>query len=182
MKVSEVSKRYAKALLAAAKEKGNQVLVNGELEIVVKSIQADSTVKSFFENPTISTEQKVNALKKALETQKVSQELTNALVLLADKSRLNILPELAVAYRDLLDLENGVTRGVVKSATPLSDEAKAQLEQKITKVLNKKLVLSYEQDPKVLGGVIASVGGWTFDDTVNTHLKKLNEELNRRAN
>jgi F-type H+-transporting ATPase subunit delta len=81
-----------------------------------------------------------------------------------------------------MDIEEGVTRGVVRSAQALNDDAKKEIENKINKVLNKKIVLTYEQDPKLLGGVVAQVGGWTFDDSLDTHLKKLNEELNRRAN
>lgn len=182
MKVSEVSKRYAKALFAAAKENNSQAALGAELEQVAKSMTSDSAINNFFLNPTVSTEQKLSVLKKTFEIQKSSPALLNAMVLLAEKSRLGVLPEIVIAYRDLLDIESGVTRGTVKSATPLSDEAKKQLEDKITKVLNKKLVLTYEQDPSILGGIVASVGGWTFDDSVNTHLKKLNEELNRRAN
>jgi F-type H+-transporting ATPase subunit delta len=48
--------------------------------------------------------------------------------------------------------------------------------------LNKKIILTYKEDPTLLGGVVAQVGGWTFDDSIETHLIKMNEELNRRAN
>ena len=74
-----------------------------------------------------------------------------------------------------------MTRGTVKSAKPLSEDAKKDLESRINKILNKKIILTYKEESTLLGGVVAQVGGWTFDDSIETHLTKLNEDLNRRA-
>lgn len=182
MRVTEVAKRYAKALLAAAKQAGAHNQVYAELEQIVKGFNADLGVKSYFSNPTISAEQKVSVLNAALKGQQVSETILSTLKVLGENDRLELIEQVLVAYREMLDLEEGITRGVVKSAQPLSAAAQKEVEQKIAKVLNKKIVLTYEQDPKLLGGVVAQVGGWTLDDSLDTHLKKLNEELNRRAN
>lgn len=182
MKIREVSKRYAKALLALTKQKGAQQKTMQELSVVAQAFEGDATVKAFFANPTISSEQKVSAIKSALAGKALSEEVVNTLQLLADKGRLDSLPEMVEAFGQALDDEEGVTRGTVRSAKPLSQESQKELENKIQKVLNKKIILTYQEDAKILGGVIAQVGGWTFDDSIETHLKKLNEELNRRAN
>lgn len=182
MRVSEVSKRYAKALLAVTKQKGEHSKALVELQALAQALFSDSTVKNYFSNPMISSDKKVAALKAALAGRGASEEVLNTLILLGEKNRLNILDQVALAFQELLDTEEGLTRGVVRSAQPLSADAQKEVEQKINKILNKKIVLTYEQDPKLLGGVIAQVGGWTFDDSIDTHLKKLNEELNRRAN
>lgn len=182
MRVSEISKRYAKALLAVTKQKGVHTKAFAELQVVGKIFSADAVVKSYFENPVISPDQKATAVKAALAEKGVSEEVVNALTLLAEKNRMAILDQVVQAFQDLLDVEQGVTRGMVRSAQPLSTDAKTTIEAKINKILNKKIVLTYEQDPKLLGGVVAQVGGWTFDDSIDTHIKKLNEELNRRAN
>lgn len=182
MRVAEVAKRYAKALLAAAKQAGNHGNVYAELSEIVKGFNVDVGVKAYFSNPTISADQKKAVLTAALQGHKVSETVVNALNVLGENDRLELMEQVLVAYREMLDLEEGITRGVVKSAQPLSADAQKEIEQKIAKVLNKKIVLTYEQDPKILGGVVAQVGGWTLDDSIDTHLKKLNEELNRRAN
>lgn len=178
MVTSEVSKRYAKALLAVTKQKGVHAKAFADLQAVAGGFK---TERGYFENPMVSPEQKVTAVKAAL-TGKVSEEVLNTILLLAEKGRLSVLDEVAQAFQDFLDIEEGITRGVVRSAQALSADGQKEIEQKISKVLNKKIVLTYEQDPKLLGGVVAQVGGWTFDDSIDTHLKKLNEELNRRAN
>ncbi|WII73031.1 ATP synthase F1 subunit delta [Bdellovibrio sp. 22V] len=181
MRVSEVARRYAKALLAVTKQQGTFKQAFAELQALAQAFKADASVKTYFANPMVSSDQKVAAVKAALN-KGVSQEVLNTLVLLGEKNRLDILDQVVEAFQQMLDIEEGVTRGVVRSAQPLSADAQKEIEQKINKVLNKKIVLTYEQDPKLLGGVVAQVGGWTFDDSIDTHLKKLNEELNRRAN
>lgn len=182
MQVSEVSKRYAKALLAVTKQKGSHSKAFAELQVLSKAFTEDATTKAYFANPMISSAQKIAVIKAATEGKGISEDVVSALNVLGEKGRLEILDQVALAFQGFLDIEEGVTRGVVRSAQPLSAEAQNEIEQKINKVLNKKIVLTYEQDPKLLGGVVAHVGGWTFDDTIDTHLKKLNEELNRRAN
>ena len=182
MRVSEVSQRYAKALLEVTKAKGTQAKAFAELQVLGQSFTQDASVKAYFENPLVPSEQKVAAVKAALNGKNVSEDVVSTVILLAEKKRLSSLSDVVIAYQGLMDLENGVTRGSVRSAQPLADDAKKDIEAKIAKVLNKKIILTYSQDPKLLGGVIAQVDGWTFDDSVETHLKKLNEELNRRAN
>lgn len=182
MRVTEVARRYAKALLAVTKQKGTHAKALTELSAVATALNGDAAIKAFFGNPTISSEQKAQALKSAFAGKGVSEEVLNTLVLLAEKNRSEIVDQVALAFQDLLDVEDGVTRGVVRSAQPLSADAQKTLETKISGVLKKKIVLTFEQDAKLLGGVVAHVGGWTFDDSIDAHLNKLNEELNRRAN
>ena len=182
MKVNEVSKRYAKALLAVVKQKGIHTKAYSELQAVAESFEKDAAINAYFQNPMISATQKVAAVKAAFAGKGLSEEVFNTLVLLAEKNRIHLLPEVAQAFQDFLDIEEGITRGTVRSAQPLTADAQKELEAKVSKILNKKIVLTYQQDPKLLGGAVATVGGWTFDDSIETHLTKLNEELNRRAN
>ena len=182
MKANEISKRYAKALLAVTKQKGVHAKAYADLQAVADSFQKEPSISAYLENPMISAGQKANAVKTALSGKGLSEEVLNTLVLMAEKNRIQFLPEVAFAFQGFLDLEDGITRGVVRSAQPLAADVQKELEGKISKVLNKKIVLTYQQDPKLLGGAVAQVGGWTFDDSIETHLKKLNEDLNRRAN
>ncbi len=182
MKTREIAKRYAKALLALTKQKKIHEKALLELIAVKEAFASDASIQNYFENPSVLPDQKIAALKNALTGKNISEEVINTLLLLTEKSRLSCLDDLVQVFSELLDEEGGLTRGVVRSAKALSQEAKKELENKIQKILNKKIVLTYQEDTKLLGGIVAQVGGWTFDDSVEAHLNKLNEELNRRAN
>ena len=173
--------RYAKALLSLTKQKGIHAEALEQLRAVNQSLQSDPQLKEFFENPVIKPEQKSKILKVALSAQKFSEDVSSCLLLMADRGRLSLMSEFVQAFQDGIDQEDGVTRGTVRAAQPLGKEAQADLEKKITQVLKKKIVLTFKEDPSLLGGVVAQVGGWTFDDSIETHLKRLNEELNRGA-
>jgi F-type H+-transporting ATPase subunit delta len=179
--MSEVSRRYANALLSLVRQKGVHDKVLGELAAIQKIFQADESIESYFQNPLISPDQKTTVIKAAFSGKGLQEEVTGLLTLLAERGRLGRFDEIVAAFRESLDAEGGLTRGTVRAARPLSPEAMKNLEGKITTVLNKKIQLTFKEDPKILGGVIAEVGGWTFDDSIETHLKKMNEELNRRA-
>lgn len=182
MRIRDASRRYANALMELAKQKGIQTEVLQQLSAISQAFTAEPSIKAYFENPTISPEQKSTLLKAALQGQNLLEEVSNTLFLLVEKGRLDGLAEMVESFRNGMDREQGVTRGTVSSAKPLDASARQSIEAKINKVLNRKIILTYSEDPKLLGGVVAQVGGWTFDDSIDAQLKKLNEELNRRTN
>lgn len=182
MKVTEVSRRYAKALMALVKQKGQHIRVHQELDQISQIFKADTSAQDYFLSPLVGLEQKKTVIQNTFHSKGLSEEVYNLLVLLAEKNRLGQFDEIVSAYVEQLDLEQNITRGAVRSAKALSEADKKDLESKIAKILNKKIILTYKEDPALLGGVVAQAGGWTFDDSIETHLIKLNEELNRRAN
>ena len=182
MRIRDASRRYANALMELAKQKGTQKEALQQLGAVSDAFAVEPSIQAYFVNPTISPEQKMTLLKGALQGQNLLEEVSNTLLLLVEKGRLDSLAEMVASFRNAMDREDGVTRGTVSSAKPLDASARQAIEAKINKVLNKKIILTYSEDPKLLGGVVAQVGGWTFDDSIDAQLKKLNEDLNRRTN
>ncbi|MBX2988126.1 MAG: ATP synthase F1 subunit delta [Bdellovibrionaceae bacterium] len=182
MSVSEVSRRYAKALLSLTKQKGVHIKTLDELRVVRGVLEKDGAINEYFQNPLISPDQKLQVVKTAFAGRGLSEEVLNLLILLAEKHRIGQFMNVVDAYQEAIDEEEGLTRGVVRAAKPLSPEGQKSLEEKISATLKKKIVLTFKEDPTILGGVVAQVGGWTFDDSLETHLKKMNEELNRSAN
>ncbi len=181
MQVSEVSSRYAKALFDIATEKDHRKKIYNELKSVSAALKKDPSVSRFMSSQTVRPEQKKEVLKKALDVASSDSDLKSFVLLLAEKGRLNLLEEVIFSFQRATDDAFGVTRGSVRSAQPLSEEEQKAVEDKIIQVTGKKVILHYECDPRVVGGLIAEVGGYVFDDTIVTHLRKLKEDINRRA-
>lgn len=178
--ISEVARRYAKALFDLTLQTKNQETVIAELRSFSEALASDKNLQSFFSAHVVPVEHKEAALKAALSG-KVQPVLLDMLKLMATNNRLDIAAEFTAAYQLLVDEKNGVTNGTVRSARPLSADARRRLEETVTKVTKKKVILSFKEDPKLLAGMVAQVGGWTFDDTLETHLTHMSEDLNRRA-
>jgi F-type H+-transporting ATPase subunit delta len=136
----------------------------------------EKETEDFFSSPVIGQPVKVELIKKALG-QGLQPATVNLVVLLAENGRLSLLSELVQSYQALIDLDAGITRGIVRAAKALSAETQHDLEEKITQTLKKKIVLTFKEDASILGGVVAEVGGWTFDDSIETHLRRMNEDL-----
>lgn len=179
--ISEVSRRYARALYDLAQSKNVADKVFAELRVLGEVLASQPDIKEFVLSPLISPAQKMKAFEGALAG-KVSEELLSTLRLLTDKNRLEILEQVVLAYEAISDEAHGVTRGVVRSAAPLTAEDRRRVEETVNRVTKKKVILTFEEDPSLLGGMVTQVGGWTFDDSLKSHLNKLSEELNRRAN
>ena len=178
MSVTDVSFRYARSLYDLANETSTNEKVFYELR-AVSPIFDDAEVIEFLNSGVIQNHEKVLILKKALGSKGVS-ELTDSFILyLAERGRIQIFNNIVGAYQEISDKLHGVTRGTVKSSSTLSPEERKAIEERVAKVTGKKVILNYIEDPKVIGGLIAEVDGFRFDDTIQTHLIRMKEELNR---
>lgn len=177
----EISKRYAKAFYLTVKEDKQDAAAYADLNLISSVVKNTAEVGAFFANPLIGLELKKKALQEAIATSFQSKDTMKIIELLAENNRLSILPEVAIAFRNLMDAEMGITRGEVVSAEEMASEDKASLESQLAKTLGKKILLNYKTDRSLMGGVVVTVGGMKFDDTLKTHLKNMNDELHRRA-
>lgn len=176
---SRIAAKYAKALYDVS-EKHESVL--NELRAISKLLNSDAETKSFFTSEIISETVKAEVITKSFSEKGLSPVVLQTIKLMAEKGRIALFAEVLEAFQALADKEHGVVRGEVKSATPLDPEARKRIEAAVAKVTHKKVILTFAEDTKLVGGVIAKVGGWTFEDTLESHITRLREDLNRRAN
>lgn len=182
MKITEVARRYAKAIMSIVQQSNQQFRAQQEISAIADILKKDAQIADYFNSPLVPLEQKKAAVAASFANKGLLPEVQNLLLLLVAKNRFGAFEQVAAAFQEEMDAAQGITRGAVASAKPMSESARQALEAEIHKLLNKKTILTYKEDPSLLGGVVAEVGGWTFDDSIKTHLVKLNEELNRRAN
>lgn len=180
MIVTEVAKRYAKAIYWTAKELGQVDQVLSQLRALSEALRSDKQLHSGLLSPLVSTEEKVKTLRLGLAG-KVSAEVLQFVMLLVEKKRLGSISEITEAFIQMVDLDNNVTRGVVRAAHVLNPESLKKLEHNIEEITGKKVILNFEKDPSLIGGLRAQVAGWTFDDSIESHLTRMSEELNRRT-
>ena len=180
MKGQEIGRAYATALFESftQSERSNILSVLKE----VSSTLVDSEVQFFFKNPLVSEGEKKEIFLKSLDSSSINETLKNFFQVVADKGRVVFLPNITNAFEDLIHVEEGVVRGTVYSVTDLEQNEKDQVIQSIEKVVQKKVKLDYQKDESLLGGLVAEVGSWRFDDSLKSHLKKMNDELNRSVN
>lgn len=179
MKVSELANRYAKAAFELAVENNNKDKVLEDLRALDLALNNDHAIHEFLVNPLIKADQRIKVLTAAVDGKGFCKEVVDLLSLLAKKDRFPIFHELVHAFELLIDKSNNVVRGTVRSALELGQSERQRVEQTVEGVLKKKVVLTYKVDASVIGGLIAEVGSYTFDDTLASHIRRMNEGLKK---
>lgn len=175
----KAAREYAKALYNSLNSADEKTQTLSLLKGLSSSLGEDSSLMDQVKSKALSSENTKKTMAVLLENLKAPMVVQNFFNLLVDKGRMELLPDLASEFEALTDEENEILRGVVKSALSLTDEKRQELEAKFSKKMDKKVILTYEQDAKVVAGVKVEIGAFTYDDTIQTHIKKIKENLNR---
>lgn len=181
MQNSELANRYARAIFELSTEAGAQEKVLSELRVLQTLFSKDEAVAAFIHSPLTRPEEQVKVMTAALKPAGLSSETMAFVILLAEKGRIPLFEQIVDAVKTQSDLANGVTRGQVKSAAVLSPEERKRIEEIVGRYTNKQVILTYKEDNSVIGGLIAEVGTYTFDDTLTSHLRRLKDEMTRRV-
>jgi F-type H+-transporting ATPase subunit delta len=179
MRNSILASRYARALYTLAKETNQHELVFDEMRAVEEAFLGDQDIWDFLQSPMVRPVDKVKALEAAFGKISLSETTCHFLLLLARKGRLLIFSDVVVAYQAIADEAHGVTRGVVRSATLLGPDDRKRIEELVSRATKKQVILTYKEDSTLLGGLVAEVGSFTFDDSLTSHLNRINEQLTR---
>jgi len=176
MKAPEVVRRYAATLLDAAAETQVVDRVRQDVERLNATLGASAELASFLADRLIDGQIKSCALEQ-LFGGKVEGLTLNFLLLLCQRRRTVLMPEILVACTELFDERAGVVTAEVRSAVELSQEQLGHLRERLSAYTGKEIRLRTEVDKKVRGGLIAQVGDTVFDGSLTTHLERLHRQL-----
>jgi F-type H+-transporting ATPase subunit delta len=172
-----VARRWARALLEASAP-GAMVGIAEQLGVLAGLVTSNPELDAVIRDPAYSRAQRHAVLESIIQLLKPeSQTFPNFLRLMVDRHRVAMLPDVARLFRDMADEKAGRIRGTVVSAVALDPQAIRQLEDTLSKVVQKKVVLETRVDQSVLGGVSTQVGSVVFDGTLRTQLDDLKRAL-----
>ncbi len=143
------------------------------------SLFTQPAIAKVLTNPAVPAPKKRAAVAEAVRQSGVRPMVGKLLVLLAERDRLILLPELLAAFRDRLMAHQGVVRAEVTTATDLPAARAADIQKSLAAVTNRSVALTTRVDPKVIGGLVARVGGTVYDASVATQLEKMRQRLTR---
>lgn len=179
MTVGILGRRYASALLALATEAGTVEKVARDLHDFAKSWQGSKDLRSVFENPSVTVTQRRSVLREIAQSSGMDALLRDTLLLVSDRGRLAHLPEIVDAFDMLAEERSGSVRAEVVTATDMPDAYFEELKKTLERVTGKKVIVSKQVDPSIIGGVVARIGDQIFDGSVKNRLSELKDELLR---
>jgi F-type H+-transporting ATPase subunit delta len=172
------AKRYARALFDVALKETDVEKAYDDLQQFVDVTVRHPVLASIITNPAIPAAKKYGVAKALLDRSRtVSAPVAKLILLLAERDRLVLLPDVAAAYRERLLEHQNVVRGEVTSAMPLDQEKIRALEQGLARTTGRRVLLEPRVDPAIVGGAITRLGSTVFDGSVTTQLEKMKQSL-----
>jgi F-type H+-transporting ATPase subunit delta len=169
--------RYAKALFAAAKEAGAVAAVGTELLAFQDAVASFPEVRDVLSRPWIKPDDRRGIALAIAEKTGAGRLVRNFAGLVAGRGRIDHLPEIATAYRALLDEDLGQARARVRTRVALGAEDRRRLSARLGEILGKRIILEEQVDQTLLGGFIAQVGSIILDGSLDGQLGRMRERL-----
>lgn len=170
---------YAKALLAVVKkdfpERADQVAA--DLDAVAAAFAEVPDFERVLVTPTVAAEKKKQIFHAVLDVLDLGEPTRRFLEVVQQHYRLQHLPDIAEAFRDLVDDNLGRARAQVETAAAIDESQKNQLIKVISAIENATVVAEFSQKPELLGGFRLQVGSRVFDGSLAGELKRLSNEI-----
>jgi F-type H+-transporting ATPase subunit delta len=170
--------RYARALIEVAqKERADLTQIETQLADFAALVAGHQNLQQALLNPAVPAPRKRAAVAELTAHAKLQPVLGKLLVLLAERDRLVLLPDLLDAYRERLQAIQNVVSAVVTTATALPLERTQQIEQSLARATGRTVRLSTRVDPSIVGGIVTRIGSTVYDGSVTNHLRRMKQRL-----
>ena len=167
------ARRYAEALLALAPDERTVLAFRASLEKLAPVF--DRVTIASLRDPSVPMKQRVEALSSALGGE--PGPVRSLLILLLEKDRIALVPQIALAFGDLVDRREGIAKARITTAVPLDEAARRDLVRRLEQTSGVKLRASFAVDPTLIGGARVQIGDHLIDSSVYAKLTALGRQL-----
>jgi F-type H+-transporting ATPase subunit delta len=174
---SASQRRYASAAFTVAGRTGDYDAWVQALSEIARVLQMRSA-RTVLMSPAVPPHQKTGALDRILPN--VSAPIRNFLHILVDRDRLDEVPGILDALRELINAQRGIITADVTTAIPLDADMERLVAQRLAGHFGGdpgKMSIRSRVDASIIGGVVARVGDEVIDDSVRGRIERLRRTL-----
>jgi len=177
--MEEIAEVYARSLFEVAKQHDVLERVHDELGEFADALADDRTLQVFLFSPYFSSQEKREGVRKVVSD--ADERIVNFLELLAERHRMPALFRIRREFDALWAEENQLLPVTVTSAVELDEGLIREIGERIQAQTGRKVELSSNVDPDVLGGLMVRVGNMVLDGTVRNRLERLRKQVAKAA-
>ncbi|OAY79289.1 ATP synthase delta chain, chloroplastic [Ananas comosus] len=171
---------YATALADVAKSNGTLDATVADMEKVDRAF-SDPAVQSFFSNPTVPTEKKLEVVAEIARASDLQPHTISFLNILVDMRRIDIIKEIVKEFEACYNRITGTEIAVVSSVVKLESQDLAQIAQAVQRLTGAKNVrIKTMIDPSLIAGFTVrygSSGSKLIDMSVKKQLDEIASQL-----
>jgi F-type H+-transporting ATPase subunit delta len=175
--VEEIAEVYARSLFEVAKESDKLDDVREQLGQVADALHDSHDLQVFFFSPYFSSEEKIQGLTRVLDG--ADRIVLNFLGLLIEKHRMPAIFRIRQRFEALWLQENKVLPVQITSAVELDAGTVRSIGDRIGERTGRKVELTSEVDPDILGGLVLQVGNNVLDASIRNRLDNLRKQVAR---
>lgn len=178
MRAEIISRNYAETLLVLAERQGPAALdeFGRAIDDLAAMMDTDPRARQFLETPRVRPEQKKEALRQSLAG-RAPELFVRFVMVLVDKRRQGLLPEIARAYRNLVDQRMGRARVDVTISHEPDAALQAEIQGALEAQLGRTVIPTYRVDPDLLGGMVLRLGDEILDGSLRSRAAGLRRRL-----
>ena len=167
-------RRYAIAALQLALE--NEGIERWEQDLSRASeALSNEDFSSFLEAPQVPDEAKLRGIDTLLGD--LSPLVKNMVSLLAVRGEIPSFPMVLTDFQDMANERRGIALAEVTTAVPLDDARRERLRRGLSELTGKRISLTEQVEPDIIGGIVAKVGDRLIDGSTRTKLRTMREGL-----
>lgn len=173
--MATVASVYSKALFNVARTEGSVKKVEEELRRLSDVCNQSPEVQKVLFNSLFDSKSREKVADSIASELGVSDLTKKFFKLIALKNRSSYLDVIRESFELLANAETGVLRGRAAVATKLGTAELKELTAAISNKVGSAVELEQEEDNSLIGGFVVQAGGKTFDSSIRTQLRKLQE-------
>ena len=169
--------RYAKALFDVAITESTPEQAEKELTAFSDLVTAHADLRLAFGSPAVPAARKRATVAQILDRLQASSPVRKLLLLLAERDRLELLPDLVSVFHERVMEHLKIVQAEITTAAPLAPDRVAQLQQRLGASIGRTVTLTTRVDPALIGGMVTRIGGTVYDGSMATQLTALQQRL-----
>jgi len=177
MRDRKLATRYSRALLGALATPAEQNLADEFLAALSQSMTQNTELRGFLLDPASSASAKKSLLTSLCAARNIPDRVKTFLEMIVDNARLANLPSIAEVFHLERESGQGMVSATLTAAAPLTPELKARAAAALEKLSGRKVNLTIEIDPGLLGGAVTQVGSMVYDGSLKTQLARLRRTM-----
>ena len=172
-----IAKKYAKALLEIGLKDGNYEALGRDLNKMADLLGESRDLRVALRSPVFPKSARKTIARKVGERLGLLTTTVAFIELLIHRKRMDHFTEIRNAYRDLGDEVAGRTRVTLTAPMELSADMEKEIKSLTESLTGKEVILSLEEDPSLIGGVLMKIGNVVYDGSLKSQIAKVKDTL-----
>ena len=176
MSTGIVADKYSSAILALAQEQNILLQMEEDLIYVNTVINEHQDLRQFLVNPIMAVQDKIELLGKIFESS-ISKIALHFLYVMVKRGRYSLIQESIRSFITKSRKARGILEAHVTVTEPLSETIQRALTNNLKAMTGHDIMLTFTEDPSIIGGLIIQIGDQVIDSSVARRLVELEKSL-----